>query len=116
MPRLTPGEEEALADQLEADLDDPEAWEAEEASPPREGPVRLGAVVSVRFNAEDTERLRRAAGELGEPYTALIRRLVRERLDELEGRPLVARRQRVVLDVEVGADGGVQVRPHIDAA
>jgi hypothetical protein len=26
------------------------------------------------------------------------------------------RRQRVVLDVEVDADGRVQVRPHIDAA
>lgn len=78
--------------------------------------MRLGAVISVRFNAEDTERLRRAAATLDEPYTALIRRLVLERLDELEGRPPVARRQRVVLDVEVGADGEVRVRPHVDAA
>jgi hypothetical protein len=39
-----------------------------------------------------------------------------ERLDELEGQPPVSRRQRVVLDVEVGAEGAVQVHPHIDAA
>jgi len=36
-------------------------------------------------------------------------------LGELEGRPLVSLRQRVMLDVEMDADGGVQVRPHIDA-
>lgn len=116
MPRPMPDEERDLAARLEADLGDPEAWEPEERSAPRQGPVGLGAVTSVRFNAEDTARLRRVAAALDEPYTTMIRRLVLERLDELEGRPPVSRRQRVVLEVEVDADGGVRVRPHVDAA
>lgn len=101
---------EALLEQFEAD---PEAFEVDngdEQDPPREGPIRLSAAISVRFDADTTVRLRGAAADLEMGYTSLVRRFVMEGLDRMEGLPApTAIHRRVLLDVEVTPAGDVTV-------
>jgi len=60
-------------DEYEQDSD------AFEEDPPAGGAAarRLGAVISVRFDADDADRLRASGEQLGVPYTSLVRRFVR---------------------------------------
>lgn len=106
--------EQAAMERLESFMDDyeqdPEAFEEE---PGPEGPEvapRLGAVVSVRFDADDADRLRALGRQLGVPYTSLVRRFVQERLAELEGTPLPAATT-VTIQLLVTPTGQVTVLP-----
>ena len=84
--------------------DHPEDFE--EVPGPDVSPARLGVVISVRFDADQAQRLREVAKQLDVPYTSLARRFVEERLAELE-RPSEAapNRRRVLMDVEIDAAG-----------
>jgi len=58
--------------------DHPEDFE--EVPGPDVSPARLGVVISVRFDADQAQRLREVAEQLDVPYTSLVRRFVEERL------------------------------------
>lgn len=105
--------EQSAVERLEALMDDyeqdPDAFE-EDPEPVDEASQRLGAVVSVRFGAEDADRLRALGRQLGVPYTSLVRRFVQERLADLEGVPLPATTT-VTIQLLVTPTGEVTVLP-----
>gem|GEM_PF-6065542 len=70
-------DENKLADEIERDAADPEAWETDV---PRGDKKRLGAQVTVRLDPDDAERLRRIAAAKRVGYTSLVRAWIIERL------------------------------------
>lgn len=94
---------------LQRFVDHPEDFE--EVPESGVSPARLGVVISVRFDADQAQRLREVAKQLDVPYTALVRRFVEERLVEFE-RPNEAApsRRRVLMDVEIDAAGHLLLR------
>lgn len=106
--------EEAAVQRLEALMDehegDPDAFEEDPEPGGHEVAQRLGAVVSVRFDDDDADRLRALGTQLGVPYTSLVRRFVQERLAELEGAPLPATTT-VTIQLLVTPTGEVTVLP-----
>jgi len=106
--------EQSAVERLEALMDDyeqdPDAFEEDPAPADEEASQRLGAVVSVRFGAEDADRLRALGRQLGVPYTSLVRRFVQERLADLEGVPLPATTT-VTIQLLVTPTGEVTVLP-----
>jgi predicted DNA-binding protein len=108
------GAEQAAVERLEVFMDDyeqdPEAFEVDEGPEEGDGAHRLGTVVSVRFDAEDADRLRALGKQLGVPYTALVRRFIKERLAALEGAPLPPTTT-VTIQLTVTPTGEVTVLP-----
>jgi predicted DNA binding CopG/RHH family protein len=72
-------QEAVVAARLEGDLADDDAWE-DDLAEVDEGKPTLGAVISIRLNAGQAERLRAIASSRGLGYTTLVRNWVEERL------------------------------------
>jgi hypothetical protein len=80
MPRLTQAEEDALAAQMEADADDPDAWGEPVYSPPRTWTA--GLTLEVSFPGPTARRIYDHADRLEGDIIELVRVYVERGLDQ----------------------------------
>jgi predicted DNA binding CopG/RHH family protein len=69
-------DEQERADFYQSHKDEAEVWVDDEAPAPEKKKSGLGATVTLRLPQEDAELLRRAAKEMGVPYSEVLRRAV----------------------------------------
>ncbi len=102
-------EEQELITRIEADKDDPDAWESD---PPttRGGRRTLGAQITIRLEPKFAERLRALAELRGVGYTTLARQLLEEQLSDEDDNPWTpAQRRSIERLVDTRIAGRVEI-------
>ena len=94
-------EQDRLAAEFEAEMDNPDLWEEVPAPSPYKR-RRLGAQVTIRLDADDAERLRQLASRYDCNYTSMIRVWIAERLRTETAKPATP----PPLDLQPAGQGG----------